>query len=215
MIEIRAVKTYGLPMALRFMRMPYESFDKSDSKVLKDDVLVIGEKDMELAQRLVKGGSEHRKFLRDIHVHMEVRAPKYLWTEFDTYKFAVQCSSSTMHLIAKRPMVLEDLEHDGQSRPEEIVNKAVLDLCNMLIKLYNEQKDPQVKAELLTRIKRHTPDSYYQLRGLDFNYETAIQMYMQRRDHRLQNWRIFTQALVDNLPHFREMCVLPLIAVKD
>lgn len=215
MIEIRAVKTYGLPMALRFMRMPYESFDKSDSKVLKDDVLAIGEKDMELAQRLVKGGSEHRKFLRDIHVHMEVRAPKYWWTEFDTYKFAVQCSSSTMHLIAKRPMTLDDLEHDGQSRPEEIVNKAVLDLCNMLIKLYNEQKDPQVKAELLTRIKRHTPDAYYQLRGLDFSYETAIQMYMQRRDHRLQNWHIFTQALVDNLPHFREMCVLPLIAVKD
>ena len=207
MLKIGKVKVYGIPLALRFMRMPFESFDKSDTKVLPDDSVVIGLNDLVLAKKLISAGPEHRKFLRDIHVHVEVTAPRYFWSEFDTYKFAVQNSSSTMHLITKRHLTIDDFEHDNESEEELDYCEANISYINMLIDLYNSKDNnfsEAAKQELLVRIKRRLPEGYYQMRGLDFDYETAIQIWRQRSNHRLPIWRAFCNMLKTELPFFTD-----------
>ena len=112
MIKVEAIEVFGIEGAMRGMRNPLNSWDKADTTV-SDDILEIGENDLNLATRLIKAGTEHRKFLRMIHVQMDVIAPLYWWKEADTYKVGTTANScSTMHKIAAKEFTLDDFSHD-------------------------------------------------------------------------------------------------------
>ena len=204
MIKITNVDVWGFNGAIRGMRNPYMSHEKSDS-IYKDEYYYsIGEKDMELACKLIKAGSEHRKFLRMIHVQADILAPRYWWAEMDTYKHVTMNSSSTMHLITKRELTIEDFSFNKYVPPttaEKIVEKL-----NAWIKDYNHMKDSFVAEErelLFSAIKQILPESYNQLRTIDTNYECLLNIYKQRKNHRLIEWFDFCEW-VRELPYMEE-----------
>lgn len=158
----------------------------------------IGPKDMKLAQQLIRGGSEHRKFLRQIFVSVDITAPLYWWKEFDTYKVGtVANSTSTMHKITSKPITLDCFEIDDLETELHIYNEAPLadyyhanfiqNLINHLESLrlkYLETKDYKYWKELI----RWLPESWLQTRTVTMNYENLLSMYHQRRFHKLDEW---------------------------
>ena len=217
MIEIKNINVFGFEAAIRGMRNPYESWSKSDSGMasyidseygcpfedgcLHDDCnycthFCIGKNDLELCKRLIKAGSEHRKFLRMIHVQCDVLAPRYWWAEMDKYKYVEANSSSTMHLITKRELTQDDFSMNMKTYER----MGSLNEClNDLIKEYQETKD----EEVFMAIKQMLPESYNQLRTIDTNYETLLNIYMQRKNHRLSEWIVFCGWCL-TLPYFSE-----------
>lgn len=204
MIEIETIEVSGWRGAVRGARMPYESFSKSDSRmamtvwqnelgVMKGFTFQVGENDLALLKKLVKGGPEHRKFLRMIHVQFEIRMPRYLATEFDTYKIGTtKNSSSTMHLITKRPLTLDDFsyEEEGKEDMEEVIamlNKLI-DEYNTYSKRPDEEKKQGKKRGIFRRIKQLLPEGFMQTAMYDMNYETLLSIYHQRKNHRLSEW---------------------------
>lgn len=205
MINIENTQVWGFEGAIRGMRMPYESFDKSDSeygciegreeKKCKDYEycpscpaygFVIGRADMTLAKKLIKGGSEHRKFMRMIHVQADVLAPRYWWAEMDKYKYVEANSSSTMHLITKRHLTEDDFSHDGAVN---IPLMNVINILNMAIDSYNDDtKTRKQREEYFVGIKQLLPEGFNQLRTIDTNYECLLSIYNQRKNHRLSEW---------------------------
>ena len=221
MIKIEKTDIFGVSAAIRGMRNPYESHEKSDSKdcdlmssclecPLKDknclnseitvDSFIIGKTDLALCKKLIKAGSEHRKFLRMIHVQADVIAPRYWWAEMDKYKFVEANSSSTMHLITKRELTLEDFSiNDGLDKSFLI---PVIDTINEGIRDYN--KDYNKGSQSLFRaIKQLLPESYNQLRTIDTNYECLLSIYHQRKNHRLSEWHEFCDW-IKSLPYMEE-----------
>ena len=218
MIKIEKTDIFGISAAIRGMRNPYESHEKSDSKdcdlmssclecPLKDknclnseitvDSFIIGKTDLALCKKLIKAGSEHRKFLRMIHVQADVIAPRYWWAEADKYKFIEANSSSTMHLITKRFLTDEDFSTDGS------VHDVRYEGLNILIQLYMQAEDKEVKELYFRSIKQNLPESYNQLRTIDTNYECLLSIYHQRRNHRLTEWREFCDW-IKSLPYMEE-----------
>ena len=218
MIKIEKTDIFGVSAAIRGMRNPYESHEKSDSKdcdlmssclecPLKDknclkseitvDSFIIGKTDLALCKKLIKAGSEHRKFLRMIHVQADVIAPRYWWAEADKYKFIEANSSSTMHLITKRFLTDEDFSTDGS------VHDVRYEGLNILIQLYMQAEDKEVKELYFRSIKQNLPESYNQLRTIDTNYECLLSIYHQRRNHRLTEWREFCDW-IKSLPYMEE-----------
>lgn len=200
MIRISETEVCGFRAALRGMRNPMESWNKSDSIMgispdqvdtnqcpwLNFGIVVrewplIGPSDLELMQKLVNGGSEHRKFLRQITIDCVIEAPRYLWQEIDTYKVAtVRDSCSTMHKLGHRDLVSEDFF-------EEDVMPEVLLKLNILGYLYRTggMKD----YDLVRKMKRYLPEGYIQRADYHMSYETAMEMFRQRKNHRLPEWR--------------------------
>ena len=196
MVEIFNTQMSGLDGAVRGMRNPYDSWLKSDSMYVKDK-FVIGEKDMDLCLRLIKGGAEHRKFLRMVHVQADIKAPLYWWKQFDTYKVAtVANSQSTMHTITKNPFRHEDFSIDGGWR---YAVEGVVDTLNALREQYLKMKDPIIWRTIIQLL----PCSYNQLRTVDLNYETLITIYRQRKDHKLSEWQQLCKWIED-LPYMKE-----------
>lgn len=225
MIEVKTIGVCGFEGAIRGMRMPYESFDKSDSRLTLDcdgcwigdlydgcnycnsngkgyvyEKFVIGENDMKLCKKLVKGGSEHRKFLRMIHVQAEVRAPRYWWAEMDKYKFVEANSSSTMHLITKRHLTIDDFSCNYLTQ-NEIEN--ILFSLNTTIDIYNAVDKKDDKEYYFMNIKQLLPESYNQLRMIDTNYECLLNIYHQRKNHRLTEWHEFCDW-IRSLPYMED-----------
>ena len=216
MIKIEKTDIFGVSAAIRGMRNPYESHSKSDSGICMDvdcnncalslgcwdkDIgendFVIGKTDIALCKKLIKAGSEHRKFLRMIHVQADVIAPRYWWAEADKYKFIEANSSSTMHLITKRFLTDEDFSTDGS------VHDVRYEGLNILIQLYMQAEDKEVKELYFRSIKQNLPESYNQLRTIDTNYECLLSIYHQRRNHRLTEWREFCDW-IKSLPYMEE-----------
>lgn len=221
MIKIEKTDIFGVSAAIRGMRNPYESHEKSDSKdcdlmssclecPLKDknclnseitvDSFIIGKTDLALCKKLIKAGSEHRKFLRMIHVQADVIAPRYWWAEADKYKFIEANSSSTMHLITKRELTLDDFSY---TPPSCDTVKYAMDEINCKIQLYNQVSDRESRDKVLIAIKQMLPESYNQLRTIDTNYECLLSIYHQRRNHRLTEWREFCDW-IKSLPYMEE-----------
>lgn len=220
MIEINTIGVWGFEGAIRGCRMPYESFDKSDSNTCTycagddwqcpyvEDVrrscyngFIFGEDDMTLAKKLIKGGSEHRKFLRMIHIQAEIRAPRYFIVELATYKIGTTMnSSSTMHLITKRELTENDITHDGMSQTRL---EAILREINMAIRSYNKESDKLMKDMTFREIKQMLPEGFMQAFIWDADYETLINIYRQRKNHRLQEWRDFSRW-IESLPYMKE-----------
>ena len=199
MLEIKDYEVMGFRMAIKGMRNAMNSWDKSDSYVVAD-VFVIGPADMKLAKNLTKAGSSDRKFLRMIHVQVNVRAPLYFWKEASTYKVATTMNScSTMHTIHKRELTLADFSHehitgDGLSALESIIGQI-----NFARIAFLETKDTSYWQEMIQLL----PSSYNQLRTWDLDYETLISIYFQRRHHKLNEWHTFCDW-IRKLPYMEE-----------
>lgn len=200
-------EVWGFRKALKGMRNPMNSWDKSDSKSVypatvdgKDDLngchYLIGKNDMKLAQQLIRAGSEHRKFMRQIFVSVDITAPLYWWKEFDTYKVGtVANSTSTMHKLATTPITLECFEiddyddsiteykRDGSVYPMQSV---FVEFLEHIRRKYLETKDKKFWKELI----RWLPESWLQTRTVTMSYENllAICSKGQRRFHKLNEW---------------------------
>ena len=219
MIEISNVWTGGFEGAITSMRNPYESQSKSDSVDCRGCEYfdadryacsnsvpcpygrwLIGDVDMSLAKKLIKGGPEHRKFLRMIHVQADVKAPRYWWQEASTYKFMETNSSSTMHLITKRELTIDDFSVDTSGLA---FIGQIVEVINGAIRRYNEAEDKVQKEWEFRAIKQLLPESFNQLRTIDTNYECLLSIYHQRKSHRLSEWHKFSEWCL-TLPYFKE-----------
>lgn len=204
-MKFENTEVWGFEHALRGMRNPKNSWNKSDSYyeydnqrdcVTKDANFVIGENDMKLAQTLIKAGSEHRKFMRQIFISVDITAPLYWWKEFDTYKVGtVANSTSTMHKITSEPITLDCFEIDDYEKDlfmyyeHSDVKDMVVDIirnCETLRQRYLETKDKRYWKELI----RWLPESWLQKRTVTMTYENLLAMCSkgQRRFHKLNEW---------------------------
>lgn len=195
MLRITDTEIFGFKAALRDMRNPMESWSKSDTQfgylsdvnyswprgIVVPEFPIIGPNDLQLAKKLVAGGSEHRKFLRQIVVNCDIEAPRYLWQEIDTYKVAtVRNSCSTMHKLGCRELTTEDFV-GGEVMPEVLLK------LNSLGYLY--RKGDTRDYRIVVKMKRILPEGFLQKAGWHMSYETALSMFRQRRNHRLGEWR--------------------------
>lgn len=218
--------TWGFEHAIRGMRNPLESWNKSDShydieEVMVDEEVVlergkyiIGPNDLQLAQTLIRAGSEHRKFMRQIFVSVDITAPLYWWKEFDTYKVGtVSNSTSTMHKLASTPITMNCFEMDdfdyfvGQNENDigYIWEGLIYDL-EYLRQKYNETKDKRYWKELI----RLLPESWLQKRTVTMNYENLLGICSkgQRRFHKLTEWSVDFIQWARNLPYAQELLFL-------
>lgn len=193
MLKVEKLDVTGFEAALRGMRNPYDSWDKADTMFADTGVpLYVGPRDRDLIQRLVKGGSEHRKFLRMIHVQADITAPLYWLKQVDTYKVGVTADScSTMHTIHKKEFVLADfsVEHLTNENAERFLD--YLYVLNQAREEYLKTKSKDAWWQLIQML----PESYNQTRTYDFNYENALTMIRQREGHKLDEWHVLNSTL--------------------
>lgn len=217
-MKFENTEVWGFEHALRGCRNPMNSWDKGDSGYIDrrfNDQFYIGKNDLDLAQRLIKAGSEHRKFLRQIFVATDITAPLYWWKEADTYKVGtVSNSCSTMHKLASTTITMDCFEMDDFADSNEEINHYNLYTKNMwsnlidhleaLRKEFNETKDRRYWKELI----RLLPESWLQKRTITMNYENLLNMYHQRKHHKLTEWSKSFCDWVKTLPYAEELICL-------
>ena len=170
----------------------------------------IGPNDMRLIKSLIKGGPEHRKFLRQIFISVNITAPLYVWKEFDTYKIGTTANStSTMHTISKKPITLESFEIDDLEfidKEDELWVRNNIDHLENLRILYNklkEKNDP--KAQVVWKeLIRWLPESWLQTRTVTMTYENAFNMKHQRKNHKLTEWHFIIDNFINKLPYSKD-----------
>lgn len=201
MLKIENTEVVGLEHAIRGMRNPMNSWDKSDSDFEWE--YKIGPNDLDLMNRLVKAGTDHSKFMRMITVYCDITAPMYWYKEFDTYKVGtVRNSCSTMHKIHAKEFTLEDFscEHLDNDRSAEISNLEMLEWLirhlNSARNLYLETKDKKYWWQMIQLL----PSSYNQRSTVELNYQVLRNMYHSRKNHKLDEWHTFCDW-IDSLPY--------------
>ena len=215
MIRFENTKITGFAAAFRGMRNPMNSWDKSDGYYnwensagsYRAGEFHPGKKDLELAQRLIKAGSDHRKFLRYITVTVDITAPLYWWKEFDTYKVGTVANScSTMHKIHSKPFTLTDFSLDGGVNAADAHNyfKAIVQGLEMLRTSYNKTKDKAYWRALIQAL----PESYNQKRTILLNYEVLRNIYKSRQNHKLEEWSKGFMMWIDALDYADELIKL-------
>lgn len=203
-MEFIDTEVWGFRKAVHGMRDPYESWDKSDSK-MENGNFIFGKDDLTLAQNLITGGSEHSKFMRMIHVQVDVVMPRYWWSEADTYHFGTKNSSSTMHKllnnskpITKEMFVTCDEDND--------ITDVVIERLESLRQQYRKANNYDKQTKLLVRAKRLLPEGLEQLRTWDTNYTELRNIYFQRKNHRLkEEWQDTFCKWVETLPYAKEL----------
>lgn len=215
-------QVFNFEGALRGMRNPMNSWIKSDTELKWEygDIpkIVIGPNDLGLAQRLIAGGTEHRKFLRQIMVSVDITAPLYWWKEFDTYKVGTTANStSTMHKLASTPITRECFEMDDYDynlplpladtdgkewATGDFIECDLVPWLEQLRQKYNETKDKRYWKELV----RWLPNGWLQTRTVTMNYENLRSMYHQRENHKLTEWHAFCDW-VKSLPYAQELII--------
>lgn len=230
MIKFEKTEVMNFENAIRGMRNPLNSWDNSDSGIcsvwyceekcpyrmtdcngVNPDDFIFGKNDLALAQKLIKAGSDHRKFLRQIFVSVDITAPLYWWKEFDTYKVGTVANScSTMHKIHAKPIEVSDFSFDdmnidfttGDDPLEfEFFYSRVVEDCEILRRRYVETNDKKYWRALIQLL----PESYNQMRTVTLNYETLRNIYGSRRNHKLDEWSVGFMAFIDSLPYANEL----------
>lgn len=198
MISLSNAVAFGWHSAIMGMRNPMNSWSKSDSVFYSDFSCQIGQNDLDLMKTLIKAGTEHRKFLRMLHVQMDIEAPLYWWKEFETYKIGtVSNSCSTMHKIAAKEFTLDDFSHEhiGDVPNCDPMYYAALEGTIMALnearRCFIDTKDKKYWWQMIQLL----PSSYNQLRTVDLNYEVLLNQYFQRKDHKLDEWRIYCEQI--------------------
>ena len=188
--------------AIRGARNPLNSWDKGDSR-FENGVFVMGENDLSLARRLCAAGSDHRKFIRQIFVSVDITAPLYWWKEFDTYKVGtVANSTSTMHKIHAKPFEMSDFSFEKLSDESMAAAKAYVEYMERVRLSYLDTKDKDAWYNLIQLL----PSSYHQMRTVTMNYENLTSMYYARRSHKLDEWHEFC-AFIEKLPYAGDLII--------
>ena len=204
MIKIEKVCVMNIEPAIRGARSPLNSWDRSDSYYNEDGEYVLGENDISLGHRLAMAGSDHRKFLRQIFVSMDITAPLYWWKEFDTYKVAtVANSTSTMHKIHSKPFAREDFSCDKMSPAALAQLDSLISYLDDVRVKYVETKDKQHWHDIIQLL----PSSYNQLRTVTMNYETLINIYYARKSHKLNEWHALCDV-IKGMPYADELILI-------
>jgi hypothetical protein len=217
-MEINKIQVYGFETSFRGLRNPFNSWDRSDStfkinnwekqwnskSINIPEVPLIGPKDLELACKLVKGGSEHRKFLRQINISFDITIPIYIWSELDTYCIGkTRNSCSTMHTLGLRDLTQEDFELNIDLRYLEKLNYYGVRFRHAK-KIKNIAEMNVIRREY----KNALPSGFLQKATYSMNYETALSMYFQRRNHRLPEWNtdnpLSICSMIASLPYMKE-----------
>lgn len=187
MIKIENVEVVGMKAAVRGMRNPKNSWEKSDSSVVDGHSFFVGDNDFALMRTLANAGTDHGKFMRMIHVQCDVTAPLYWWKEADQYKVGtVTDSCSTMHKIHAKEFTLDDFSCEHLYAPIQDL-RPTIDLLNMYRERYLETKDKNDWWQMIQLL----PSSYNQLRTWDLNYAVLKNIYHARKDHKLDEWHTF------------------------
>lgn len=222
MIKLENYECFGFEAAIRGMRNPMNSWDKSDSHFdyknpwcwehpQNEIPACIGPNDLKLMKSLVKAGTDHRKFLRMINVTVDITAPLYWWKEFDTYKVGtVRNSCSTMHKIAAKRFTIDDFSHEHlftEKSPKikwgdtvtTLTLQIVINALNAHRREYLATKDKEYWWQMIQLL----PSSYNQKATVQLNYEVLMNMYKSRKNHKLDEWRTFCEW-IEKLPYMDE-----------
>ena len=232
MIKLEKTNVMNMENAIRGARNPMNSWDKSDSFVCKEcngglcefggwngrdcqvtdtNNFVLGSNDLGLARRLIKAGSDHRKFLRQIFVSVDITAPLYWWKEFDTYKVGTTANScSTMHKIHAKEFTWDDFSHEhleygylsGSGTSSRQIMSALIQHLNACREHYIQTKNKNDWWQMIQLL----PSSYNQLRTCTLTYENLLNQYHARKHHKLDEWHIYCDW-IEALPYFKEMCL--------
>ena len=206
-IRIDNVDVYGFEAAIRGMRSPKNSWDKSDScwsspneNGTDKPMYIIGENDLKLMHTLAAAGQDHGKFLRMIHVQLDVTAPLYWWKEADTYSVGVvKNSCSTMHKIHAKEFTMDDFSHEHLYSPMHDL-KPTVDLLNVYRERFLDTKDKEDWWQLIQLL----PSSYNQRRTWDLNYAVLRNIYHARRNHKIDEWHTLCDW-IETLPYAKEL----------
>ena len=206
-IRIDNVDVYGFEAAIRGMRSPKNSWDKSDScwsspneNGTDKPMYIIGENDLKLMHTLAAAGQDHGKFLRMIHVQLDVTAPLYWWKEADTYSVGVvKNSCSTMHKIHAKEFTMDDFSHEHLYSPMHDL-KPTVDLLNVYRERFIDTKDKEDWWQLIQLL----PSSYNQRRTWDLNYAVLRNIYHARRNHKIDEWHTLCDW-IETLPYAKDL----------
>ena len=203
MLEIKDIEVMNLKNAIRGARNPMNSWAKSDSYFNEKGGYVLGENDLSLAVRLRKAGNDHRKFMRQIFVTMDITAPMYWWKEFDTYKVGtVANSTSTMHKITSMPFDISHFSTDKMDNNTKEFMQGIVEYLEKLRLEFLETNDKQIWYDIIQLL----PSSYNQMRTCTMNYENLVNIYHARKNHKLDEWHIFCDY-VRKLPYAEELII--------
>ena len=206
MLKVERISVMNFENAIRGARNPLNSWARMDSYYDEKGNFVLGENDLSLAMRLAKAGSDHRKYLRQIMVSMDITAPLYWWKEFDTYKVGtVANSTSTMHKIQAKEFSREDFSCDRMSEDCLKVLDSVIEFLERERVRFNETKDKSAWHNMIQLL----PSSFNQMRTVTLNYEVLINIYYARKSHKLAEWHLLCDA-IRALPYAEQ-----LILVKE
>lgn len=204
MIKIERFSVMNLENAMRGARNPLNSWSRMDSYYDENHQCILGPNDLDLAVRLRRAGSDHRKFLRQVMVSADVTAPLYWWKEYDTYKVGtVANSTSTMHKIHSKPFSREDFSTDHMTEPTlAFMDQVIEKLEEIRLRYLEEGKKKEDWYDMIQLL----PSSYNQMRTCSLNYETLINIYYARKDHKLQEWHSFCDWIA-SLPYGKELII--------
>ena len=204
MLKVERISVMNMENAIRGARNPLNSWARMDSYYDEDGNYVLGENDLSLGKRLATAGSDHRKFLRQIMVSMDITAPLYWWKEFDTYKVGTVANScSTMHKIQAKEFSREDFSMERMTGAAVAVMDSVIACLEGERLKFIETKD---KAHWHNMIQL-LPSSFNQMRTVTMNYEVLINIYYARRHHKLAEWHTLCDAIVE-LPYAKELILV-------
>ena len=201
MLTLKNTSVMNFENAIRGARNPMNSWGRMDSHTEPDGTFVFGPNDLDLAMRRAKAGSDHRKYLRMVFVSVDVTAPLYWWKEYDTYKVAtVANSTSTMHKIHSKPFSMDDFSCDHMTDgTKKFMETVVAELENIRLR-FKETKSKDDWYDMIQLL----PSSYNQMRTCTFNYETLINIYRARKNHKLAEWHTFCDW-IETLPYAEQL----------
>lgn len=200
MIKLERFSVMNFENAMRGARNPLNSWDRMDSYT-ENGKFIMGPNDLDLAKRLCKAGTDHRKFIRMIFVTVDITAPLYWWKEYDTYKVGtVANSTSTMHKIHSKPFDINDFSTDHMNDKAIKMMHSIIDILEELRLDFVNTKDNTSWYSMIELL----PESYNQMRTCTFSYENVANMYYSRKNHKLMEWHTFCEW-IESLPYFKEL----------
>lgn len=207
MLKVERVSVMNLENAIRGARNPLNSWARMDSAYDADGNYILGPNDLDLAKRLARAGSDHRKYLRQIFVSVDITAPLYWWKEFDTYKVGTVANScSTMHKIHAKPFERDDFSHDRLDEGGLAALDAIIAYLEAERQRFVANKEDRQAWHNMIQL---LPTSFNQMRTVTLNYENLINMYYARRTHKLAEWHTLCDWIL-SLPYAAD-----LICVKE
>lgn len=206
MIRFRKTEVSNFEGAIRGMRNPLESHKKSDSYLRDDGKFILGDNDLDLAMRLRNAGSDHRKYLRQIFVCVDIEAPLYWWKEFDTYKVGVISNSeSTMHTIHKKSFTEHMFSWENCGDRYKIITLQMLE--DLRLDYLKSKEEGNVNWDTWRALIQALPTSFNQTRTITMTYENLINMYHARKNHKLTEWHDFCSWIKTTVPYAKELIV--------